>query len=782
MSPATPPHTPGRNQHSSPKKGRDSMTKARESPSKQKLQIGQNGFYFSCELPMSKITPTKAGTPTDTGSPKRDGILTTPTGRAPSPLKKLSPVKKSPARALFGTPTRKAGTPTQSRAGTPVKRTGQSNDSPAKSIEATSDAAQKLSSAPIATLRIPPECLEDVTEEQVANATLSAPAVSTASDESQSIEKARTSMISQPLNIGHLLAGLKVSASKTRHPIEDDDSKNKGRIQKSEPPTPLRRAAETLPSTEFSTMPGPDQNHTLNISVGTQTVRRLPETAAKPPTALDMMRQEQALQYPTPLFPKSEAEQEKAPPSKKHVKWQGSHLSFSKTPKCDPAAAQKRIGTDLTVFETMRKEMVKTEASMRRSTGQENFLRRPVNNNELPEMSNTLFQKDQKAEMLSQVTTTSTSRAYSREESDASSSTVRASMVTSAQKRDGTPNAQSTPRLVSQEATPVAARRGKSAPTKQVERSQVGGASAMKTCSTSPRKPIMSPGTATSVILTPQKQRAIPHSVDTPFSPRVRDFAVRATPVLTPAKSSNESAPIPHRVRKSNFDTPSSTRVLSSAITPEMTRNPHPKKSLSVTTKKPARPVAKEPYNPATDPRPYEMKFASAVDIADRVAKWHSDDRKKAATPAIPATPRAEMSPTKPSIKANAQKMNRGSYTPPGSPTKLRSPTKNPSLHPPHPKPPGTAKRTPRTPAPRTAKDAVTRTRNAHMLKTPTSTTRRTSFLDRNALRTPSKAIETSLDRAIDAKIAEDAASGKEFTPSGNRIKDLLDARKGKEV
>jgi hypothetical protein len=48
---------------------------------------------------------------------------------------------------------------------------------------------------------------------------------------------------------------------------------------------------------------------------------------------------------------------------------------------------------------------------------------------------------------------------------------------------------------------------------------------------------------------------------------------------------------------------------------------------------------------------------------------------------------------------------------------------------------------------------------------------------DPNAFRTPSKEIESSLDRAIDEKIEEYAKSGKEFTPSGNRVKSLLEAR-----
>jgi hypothetical protein len=61
--------------------------------------------------------------------------------------------------------------------------------------------------------------------------------------------------------------------------------------------------------------------------------------------------------------------------------------------------------------------------------------------------------------------------------------------------------------------------------------------------------------------------------------------------------------------------------------------------------------------------------------------------------------------------------------------------------------------------------------------KTPVN--RRMTVLDRNATRTPSKDIVSSLDAAIDRKIAEDARRGLEFTPGGNRLRDLLNARDG---
>ena len=110
------------------------------------------------------------------------------------------------------------------------------------------------------------------------------------------------------------------------------------------------------------------------------------------------------------------------------------------------------------------------------------------------------------------------------------------------------------------------------------------------------------------------------------------------------------------------------------------------------------------------------------------------------------------------------------SYTPPGNPTRLPAPVKSPSK---------IRLAMPATPAPK--KTALPS--NAAKIRTPFTgrapANHQVDPRDPNATRTPSKEIESSLDRAIDAKIAEDAMSGKEFTPSGNRISELLEAKRG---
>jgi hypothetical protein len=139
------------------------------------------------EIPATPGTPTKRtrslakhsplrppfGTPKSIRTPRSEtgsdtGTLTqrTPTTRSTSPLKDHSPGKRSPARALFGTLTKKGTvrTPNGSRPGSPVKRTIERL--PTEPEKKVSKRAKELLSTPTERLRIPPECLVDVTEDE----------------------------------------------------------------------------------------------------------------------------------------------------------------------------------------------------------------------------------------------------------------------------------------------------------------------------------------------------------------------------------------------------------------------------------------------------------------------------------------------------------------------------------------------------------------------------------------------------------------------------------------
>lgn len=93
MSPGTsttPPRTPTR----SPKRG---------STPKSTLEIGQNGFYFSMEIPEKKITPRRAATP-DAKAPDR--VTPSPDKPKRSEVKTGGRVRDILRKNLFGTPTK----------------------------------------------------------------------------------------------------------------------------------------------------------------------------------------------------------------------------------------------------------------------------------------------------------------------------------------------------------------------------------------------------------------------------------------------------------------------------------------------------------------------------------------------------------------------------------------------------------------------------------------------------------------------------------------------------
>ncbi|CAN9118084.1 unnamed protein product [Alternaria alternata] len=82
-------------------KARDSPIVVRHTPKKtnqppMKLEVGQGAFYFSIELPPSKITSKRSGTTSKSGTPK--GEETPTRTRTPSPLKNASPTRRRRSR------------------------------------------------------------------------------------------------------------------------------------------------------------------------------------------------------------------------------------------------------------------------------------------------------------------------------------------------------------------------------------------------------------------------------------------------------------------------------------------------------------------------------------------------------------------------------------------------------------------------------------------------------------------------------------------------------------
>ncbi|KAJ4350042.1 uncharacterized protein N0V89_008663 [Didymosphaeria variabile] len=203
-------------------------------------------------------------------------------------------------------------------------------------------------------------------------------------------------------------------------------------------------------------------------------------------------------------------------------------------------------------------------------------------------------------------------------------------------------------------------------------------------------------------------------------------------------------------------------------------------------------------YTRETQDRGENVGFASSEDIAKQVEEWNSISQQPETKPAVRApqpksvaktpikttarvttTPRSNptfMSPTATSNAKLEKRKETKSYTPPGSPAT-----------------PGMLPRSPRQahlfaskPTPSPAKKKLSPLKNPK-IRALTAAAPRTPLprnkgdvrgMNRGALRTPSKEMGNKLDAEIDAHLEREALAGRVFTPSGQRISDLLARRR----
>jgi hypothetical protein len=549
-----------------------------------------------------------------------------------------------------------------------------------------------------------------------------------------------------------------------------------------------------------------DQDHrTVNVSHEAQPMH-LRRADPGLSNAFDMPRNDQTpqYQYPPLLFPKPEPEPAPVakqnvlqPPSEEHMQRQ--EMDASKVQRQSPSAQHRRIGTDPSVILKMQEEMANLEATMRRSAGvvDANFCG-PLNLNELPAMSNSFFSSRRDPSDVRSPGAIGSSRTLSRTNSTTSSiEMVRASMVMSAQNRPQlTTRVSSTPKIPRWKPsgpTPAQTKREKLMAAKQMRSEKMSG----------PGTPRSRPSSVASGTSSKTSTKATAMLRDTDVSPtvhkspsltRIPNSPTSRIPSTTPMKFKISTTAVPTSAQNPTLN-PSTPKVPAPALTRRLSRLKSPQSTPQL--RGPARSImAPQPYTPWVDRRPSEKKFASAVDIASRLKEWHEEDRKRAEAktlrskiPVMTPPKAAAKTPTRISTKTEVKQ----SYTPEGSPTKLLTPIiESKTTSPPKPRRLSSNSNLPSTPkaelaptskptvAPKTPLPKTSAARNpalARLKHSKTPANRRTSTLDRNATRTPSKAIVSSLDKAIDEKIAEDARSGREFTPSGNRVADLLDAR-----
>jgi hypothetical protein len=823
--------TPSVSRTPSPTKG----CGGRESPTKEKLEVGKTGFYFSCELPLNKVSPRKGtesakknkemdergkspsrrkDTPTpngtimdslSTGSPKRAAkLLETPLRgaettdsaekekgstkkgvmkiRAPVSEKSRGRKGATPARELFGTPLRNASTPKEMSAAktsphksinmarTPVsagsrstkksphakvlfptplrntktpKKTNSARALPTKSTKMTSELVKKA---------VPHSALashdthghgNDVREEDTSGDPRDATATSTSTDlprpELNTITTETTN--SKPVrklsfDIGDLMAGLKARASGPHDAAAAVESAGEQNVSRT--PTSLRKAAEKLGARTITAILASQlDNSDIETSVADQADS--PQALiAESRSEMSVRIHEEQLDYRPLLFPRPESEikeQEASHPIQKHTDFPESDLRVSDPPKRSFAKTSARAGTDPEIYQAMQQEMNALKSSLSNSLGISIELSAKENTFELPAMANSLLESSRQkpSTTLPRQTLVRTASDISSTSNSAhsSNSTVRASMPMDRKPPSGAsaPTKPNTARWLHSRNAPTQKPRERLSATK---RADVPGWQAEAVTVKQQKVPARpSSMTARSKVVTPRLKPTISSSTTATARPQINPIATRPKIPVTPVKPKPDGSGIPRSARKSVFDGPPTTKPTSTGQPPKpVTAAVHPAPSSS------------------DAPQPHKITrpvFASATDIANRVAKWNTED-KQAATTCLPCTPTTS-TPTKPKPKTDVKT----SYTPKGSPA--TSPAKQLSrLVPPRIK--STTNLTPKRTAPKAPTTPVYPA--VQRLRAPAPRTPTSRALDPNAFRTPSKEIETSLDQAIDRKIAED--------------------------
>ncbi|KAF9697843.1 hypothetical protein EKO04_004019 [Ascochyta lentis] len=657
--PTTPPRTPSKSPKSS------------QTPIRQTLEVGQNGFYFSMEIPEKKASPVKMGRVTP--SPEKE---------KKSEVKGGGRVRDMLRKNLFGTPTKKANLP----------RKGVSEDE------------VKMSSPKHSGDRATPSTM-DITAPvtQTPKVQSSTPATAGITPAAPMLDLRKVSMTSTPSNIGHLMAGLSNKSAKVQMLPAAGTTESM--------PTPLRKMSERL---------GLNSPHVI---------RRDKLYEASPTRSA--------------MVPKSE-----------QLKSQISALDLRDTATTENGPASK---SPLSEADALIAPIILKETNAIPSDGllsqhcDDGFLRCP---RDTPQIRYT----EQIAKLWHAPSTalfyTGT---YVQGPGIAKAVTWSGSLFAFS-KQDQTYNA-SLPYYNHGKAKHACHKAYQ-------ERRQDSYKARLYDRDCQARKP----RPKSMVVGSAKVLESIASHVDSP-----RERAKLRSSAAAP--SSNGAGPSTSRPGAASI-----SRKPVAAITALPPSKPQDtvRTTKSAALRAAAHPKRAAPPAPVVDPRTQGQRFVSAEAIAGRVAEWKDEDRKNAA-PKVPMRAKSTKAPSKPPPKpANGRgaktpeprdpKADSGlgqSYTPPGNPTRLPSPVKPPSK---------TRLVVPTTPAP---KKAALPAKQRTPLPTKTPVNRRTDLRDPNAVRTPSKEIQSSLDRAIDAKIAEDARSGKEFTPSGNRISELLEAKRG---
>ncbi|OAL02090.1 hypothetical protein IQ06DRAFT_368577 [Phaeosphaeriaceae sp. SRC1lsM3a] len=771
LSPVTPPRTPSpTKERASPSKKIKSPSKGIHSPTKQNLEIRQGGFYFSCELPPSKITPKK-----------KDQGVGTSTSRTPSPMKMggatqaamsrdTSPSKQTPSKRVSPeekqTPSKTAGKAASTKQDAPLKfgagnlaatkLSATKNGIPRKSATPNPYSSTPLREAatpqsengkhggrtsPTKSIKLGTKLAQDaitpksvrfaaqkssVKQEPASNET-----VVTVSSSSTNSSGSLLSTIGQAqtrsarvgsFDIGESMAALKNYIPQLHHSADRHAERHDG----SDPPTPLRRAAEKLEHTAFIRMSDirPDtlvtetEDHARSVLLADAISE--PHVYASPSMLKEQISHDQPLPVPLQAPPSSEMKPT-PPPSKKQVMFTGSEPTLSRLPRPVVPKTLRRAGTDPLVHLAMRQEMSTLTKSLRGSLGIDFRQKRreaaatpPPEQISLPESEEGSPSLQRRNVLLS--TTSGVTSVSNASGSSVGVPGTSASMTQKQPAAPGAPNAAKGVAKLSPKGTKLHARKDPPATTTDQEgHSHLRKVISHASGSTHPQS------AASTRTITPQKKPSTPARYGTPSAARASHVTPNPKLTATPAKPKATST-IPQSARKSVFDSPA--RNIASPARPKA------QKPLSIDT-------AKDEL-PTQLPHPV---FVGAQDIAARVAEWNK-------------SPSARSTPLSPKSNTKLEQ----SSTPEGSPPKPITPIATTITALP-PKTPKATSFTPRRAAPATPVQNRTPAPNrpvARVRDSALGVKGKGKGPDPMATRTPSKGIQESLGEAIDRKIEED--------------------------
>lgn len=784
MSPSKPPRTPS---HSPKKAGEE------------KLEVGQNGFYFSMEIPEKKIVSSRPASRAATPNAKPSGRLTpspekrngrlTPGRLSPSPKKELrSEVKGTPSgggrvrdilrKNLFGTPTKKATTPGwRNKDECDVKmsptKNGAQMSGGARSenpmVDATIgrittlSAPQKLDlsahcSAQPASALAPDAPQElDLLADQCHTPKTTPFTLASAGEAAPPFGSRKASTASTPFNIGHLMANHSSKSARVLTPPAVSGLESM--------PTPLRKMSERLglkslpvapverdderESKIFVTVPAKGLVISPISTLPNKHIATAQTNSLSSPTADKShanatpvasyggydVRKENRL---TQLLPSPITVPSPTLSSRPNTATTPSYPS-PLTP-CRPglSSRSKSFGTPAVLRSSMQEDMFKVQESLKRSLGQEAF-QKTASRPATPKLSETT---------VSRTSTPATDR---------STSTVKRATRPLSVVGPPKPNAMGTTQAVPRRPLNTATRK--------------------------PRPKSMVVGSA-------KVLEIVASQID---SPRER-AKLRSTAAATPAHQSGGSVP------RSGTATWTS-RGFSQAAT---ARKPVGAQPLARTVEPPALRNAAQLkraalHSPTAVSGPTRQRVVSAEVIADRIAAWHKEDTQKAAPkpaaklpvrsksvktlnkptfrPAANAAARPATRPTSERVSTPEPKNTKAdsgtaqSFTPPGLPTQLpMSPSKKLLVAPTAPAPSRTASKDARKQRLQNAHRNAPPPSAAAQLRTPvpaktparTPANKRHTWVggldegDANVFKTPSKEVQSRLDEAIDRKILED--------------------------